>query len=410
VAHLTKETQFKQHRTSVVSWAVFLGTVTIVLISLTSVIFPALVVRSASSMAEAEVNAWEAGASAVPLLATNLILLAICLAYFKNKLPEPMIKSIKLLFHFEVSKKVAFIVMVIFLGIYIAASVNELANEETWGDYTRVKDRLDSWEIDQVGSGFEPHVKYFFLSSSVALFDNIRVIPFIASIALIILTYLVTLEISQKRFAGLVAMTILLQSHVFLVYDTTATYDNFWILFYLISLYLIFKAWPLSSVSYILSIPSKALTALFLPMTFFFIYRANIERKKKIRLAISYLIVFGIGIGAVLILNVNLAGNPVEPNNLLFWQGFTSMAFQLRFDGLVLFFLLPLSVGLFIASRKGIAQADSILILIAGILLSAPLLTGFTEITNQPYRFVSLVVFFAIGVGTILSNNAKTQD
>jgi len=35
--------------------------------------------------------------------------------------------------------------------------------------------------------------------------------------------------------------------------------------------------------------------------------------------------------------------------------------------------------------------------------LTAPLLTGFTEQTNQPYRFVPLIVFFAMGVGVLLS-------
>jgi len=85
------------------------------------------------------------------------------------------------------------------------------------------------------------------------------------------------------------------------------------------------------------------------------------------------------------------------------WLGFTSFSYQLRFDGLVLIFVLPLIVGLFIASRNGIVHADSIMILISGILITAPLITGFTELTNQPYRFVPLVVFFAIGVGVLLS-------
>ena len=68
-----------------------------------------------------------------------------------------------------------------------------------------------------------------------------------------------------------------------------------------------------------------------------------------------------------------------------------------------------MTLGLFLASRKGIFQADSILVLIAGMLLSAPLLTGFTDQTNQPYRFVPLVVFFAMGVGTILSKRTSEQ-
>jgi len=41
--------------------------------------------------------------------------------------------------------------------------------------------------------------------------------------------------------------------------------------------------------------------------------------------------------------------------------------------------------------------------MIAGMLVIVPLISGFTEITNQPYRLVPLVFFFAIGVGTLLS-------
>jgi len=400
---LTNETQNTKGSTSAVSWAVFAGTVTIVLITLTSVVFPALVVRSISSITDSQIDPWETGVWATPMIATNLIILAIGIAYFKNKLPSLIKKSIQFVFDFEISKKVAFIAMIILLAVYITASAQEIASEEVVGDYSEVKRRVTNWNIDQVDQEFEPHVRYFFLSSSLALFDNIRVIPFIASIALLVLTYFITLELSQKRFAGLVAMTLVLQSNVFLTYDTTSTFENIWILLYLLSLYLIYKSWPLSPVSYIFSIFAKALTAIFLPMTLFFIYRAKVSRKKKISTSFSYLVVFVIGVSVFVVFDANLAGPAVGFSNFAFWQGFTSMAFQLRFDVIVLLFLLPLTVGLFLAARRDIIQADSIMVLISGILLSAPFLTGFTDITNQPYRFVPLVVFFAMGVGVILS-------
>jgi len=66
-------------------------------------------------------------------------------------------------------------------------------------------------------------------------------------------------------------------------------------------------------------------------------------------------------------------------------------------------FLIPLTIALFILAKKGMVEAEMMMVLIAGVLFSAPLLTGFTDITNQPYRFVPLVVFFAMGVGVLLS-------
>ncbi len=69
----------------------------------------------------------------------------------------------------------------------------------------------------------------------------------------------------------------------------------------------------------------------------------------------------------------------------------------------MLLFILPLIVGLYIASRHGFKHAESMMVLLGGILLTAPLLTGYTDQTNQPYRFVPFVVFFAISVGVLLS-------
>jgi len=53
--------------------------------------------------------------------------------------------------------------------------------------------------------------------------------------------------------------------------------------------------------------------------------------------------------------------------------------------------------------RSGIKHGESIMVLISGMLLMTPILTAFTNQTNQPYRFVPLVVFFAVGVGVLLS-------
>ena len=87
-------------------------------------------------------------------------------------------------------------------------------------------------------------------------------------------------------------------------------------------------------------------------------------------------------------------------------MGFSSFSYQLRFDGLVILFVLPLIVGLFIASKNGVRHADSLMILISGMLIIAPILTALTDQTNQPYRFVPLVTFFAIGIGVLLSKRS----
>ncbi len=409
---MAKKSQIAKSRSIALNLVVFLITLEIVLISLTAVVFPALITRTVSPVAISIVDPLEPGILTIPILLTNFVMLGVGIAYFKGKLPNQIIKSIKFIFNFEVSKKVAFVVLVIILGLYIAFTINELSSEEALGDYSRVKRSVEAWSFEDLQDldRLRPHVRTFLLSVSLNYLDNIRIIPFLASISLLILTYLLTLELSKKRFAGLVSVVIILQSPVFLKYDTTATYENFWTVFYIFSLYTIYKFWPLSSFSWILSILSKPITSIFLPMTLFLVYKANISRRKKIALTMTYITISSIALGIVFSMDTNVVGGSgeIEFVERFFWNGFVSLAFQLRYDYLVILFLLPLTFGLFIASQKGIIQSDSILMLIAGILFSAPILTGFTDITNQPYRFIPLVVFFAMGVGVILTKRKTT--
>ena len=169
-------------------------------------------------------------------------------------------------------------------------------------------------------------------------------------------------------------------------------------------MYFVVRFWPVSPVLYFASIFAKALTAPFLPFSLFFIARSHIPNKNKIIIAgiISVIITVG-GVAAV------SSDKTVDEefSQREFWMGFTSFAYQLRFDGLILMFIVPLIVGLFLASRRGIPYADTIMVLISGMLIVAPFLTGYTSQTNQPYRFVPLVVFFAMGVGVLLSRRSS---
>jgi hypothetical protein len=178
----------------------------------------------------------------------------------------------------------------------------------------------------------------------------------------------------------------------------------------LFGLFLVQKFWPPSPISFILSIFSKALTVSFLPMTLYFIARSTLPKRSKIISLVSYgIIILGIIIG-VTVLKTSFIVGVTSFDTSQFWQGFSAMAIQMRFDYILVLFLLPVIVMLFFASRKGILHADSIMIFIFSVLLAAPFLLAFTDQTNQPYRFVSLSVFFAIGVGVLLSKSMKQTE
>lgn len=399
-------------RPHLLSWAVFVPTVVIVFISLIPIVFPALIARTTSPFQEAlfspnVVNPFQPGELAAPLVILNLIILAIGISYYKRSKFKPYFEKIA---SFEISQKQALIGIIVILGIFAALTVGTLSTEESWVDYINVKNRVQSWDISQFATSFEPHFRYLLLSTSLHVFGNMRVIPFIISMALLVQTYFFTKKITGKRFAGMASTVLVLQSNIFVSYSTTASYENSWILLYLFSLYIVLKFWPPSPAPYFLSIFSKPLTLAFLPMSLFFIARSHLPKKSKMYSLGTYGVIMVVIAAAAVSYKTNFTGSVIALDASQFWQGFAAMAIQMRFDYIVIFFLLPLTVMLFFASRKGILHADSIMISIFFILLISPFLTGFTHQTNEPYRFVSLLVFFAIGVGVLLSGKTRKQN
>ncbi len=402
---MSAEGKKKRENSELLSWIVFLATLFVVLIAITTLLFPALVIRSLGGVEDySGINPFETGIWTFPLLITNFVLLGIGILYFKNKLPKQITKSIKFIFNFEVSAKMAFLVILILIGFYVVFTMTEVLTEDQWPDYNRVKFSLETWSITDFTKKFDLHVKYLLGNISLQVFGSYRVIPFMASIALLVLTYAITTEISKKRFAGLVSMVLVLQSGTFLTYDTSITYSNFWVLFYVLSLYLIYKKWPISPASFILSIFSKPFTAIFLPLTLFFIFVAKIPRQKKIFVGISYVAML-IGVAtAIEYLGISPGITSFDSHD--FWLAFNAFSYQMRLDGIIVLFLLPLTVGLFLVSRRNL-QANSILVLIMGMILSQPILAGFTDQSSEPYRYMPLIIFFAMGVGTILKKRSS---
>jgi len=330
--------------------------------------------------------------------------------YYKKFLPNSIHKSIQFIQKFEISKKISFLSLIVIIGIYILFSYPELFISEfnQWDDFFLLYEKvLRGIQFDGgIPNVNQVIVKHFLLKSSIQIFDNVKIIPFLASITLLLLVYFFTLQITQKRFAALVSMVILLQSHLFLLYDTTATYSNFWIVFYLLSLILINAKYFLSPLAFVLSIFSKAITAPLLPISFFFIFREDLPRSKKIRLYVIYLITLLV-IVLALLFNFNIEDKVTGFDFTEFFLGFTAWNFQLRYDIIFLLFIPVTVIELYLISRTGTKNFDSIMLLILGSVLLQPLLVAFTGFNIQPYRFMPLLVFFAVGVGVILSKRTK---
>ena len=208
---------------SKISIIVFLLTIGVVLINLISVIFPALILTNVSTY-DQTLDSFTLGYWAIPLLVSNFVIFGIGFAFYKNKLPQIILQSIKYILNFEISRKVALIVGLIILSIYIGFSIEELFLDELIqyrADHGNMLKALEIWpfgesESSDVKDHVQRHSKNALLYISQDILQNIKFVPFIASILLVIVTYFFTVQISKKRFSGIISMVVLLQSYTFL--------------------------------------------------------------------------------------------------------------------------------------------------------------------------------------------------
>ena len=135
-------------------------------------------------------------------------------------------------------------------------------------------------------------------------------------------------------------------------------------------------------------------------MNIFYIYRSDIPKKTKYMLFASYGVLIGI-IYWIFESGKNIIYDDVVRFDFnAFLDGFTGWGNNMQLDPLAILCIVPLVIGLFVKSLKGIKQADSILILILGTILAGPLISYVTDFYFiLPYRFIPFIVAMAIGIG-----------
>ena len=393
----------------------FLISIGIIGISIISVIFPALIISQTYEFS-LDLNPFETSPWVLPIFFSTVSLLVFGFLHYKKKLPFVLSNIINFILNFEISRNVSIILGLSILIIYIGLSFPELFVDETeqWPDFHVLEASLNIWPSTDHLSVYVKeqntrYVRMILLDFSQEFFQNIKLLPFVASVFTVIFTALITIQISKKRLAGIIAMLVLLSSITFTDFDTIAVYENFWVLFYLISLYSINNRWwHASPVNFILSIFTKAFIATYFWMNFFYIYRATIPTKTKLFLFASYGLVLGITYWIFENGRSIIYDDIIQYDFNDFLDGFTGWGNSMQLDPFALLIILPLTVMLFFKSRSGLKQADSIMILLAGSILAGPLISFVTDFYFiLPYRFIPFIIFMAIGVGLLFSKKTS---
>jgi len=397
-----------ESKSRLISIVIFSIAILVSVFSFNQILFPKLLIESTSEYQLASDNIFELGYWAIPFLISNITFGIIWFSFKFLKIPIK--KYINALLDFDLSKKVTILSLIVVFSVYLAFSVEGLAQDDSnYDDYFDLLEGLENltltYEVEGENKG---HLNYFYLRMlllkfSVDVFNNINILPFLSSLALLSITYLFTVKLSGKRISGIVALIIVIQSYLFHIFDTTAIYENFWVTFFLLALYLILKKPYLSPFSFIISILTKVLAFLFLPIFVSLILSTNesIKKKKKILLVYCFFPI-------VFIIAFFIPGafsfeqfTTVDMRDVL--TGFSSLVIGLRFDGLILLSFFPILFLLLKKSQNNFRYANFLLVSLTMMLLVPPLISGVAGYTNQPYRLIPLVIMFSISVGYLFS-------
>ena len=196
-----------------------------------------------------------------------------------------------------------------------------------------------------VSEQLDRYVRMALLDASLQIFQNIKILPFLASILVVFFTYLLTVQFTGKRFAGIIAMLVLHQSPTFLTYDTIAVYENFWVLFFMISIYAVRRKWILSPIFYILSVFTKAFVAPFFLMTLYYTYRSEIRKREKYFIFGSYIVIILVAI-SIIFVGESIYSDIIDIEPSRFFLGFADIAMQYRYDIFFTTMILPVTIGL----------------------------------------------------------------
>ena len=395
-----------------VSKITFLVTLFVTLMIQTAIIFPGFYHYFFSDYPVQLESPFELGQKAYFLIVSNVVLFGFGIIYYKNKFSFLNSKIDKIR-NFEIPKKISTIIILVILVSYAGISTPELLLDESeqWGDYEILIDSLELWPYGQsddpyIAEQLDRYVRMALLDASVKIFQNIKILPFFASILVVFFTYLLTVQFTGKRFAGIISMLVLLQSHIFITFDTIAVYENFWVLFFMISLYAVKRKWIISPIFYILAVFTKAYVAPFFLMTLYFTYRSEIQKKNKYFIIGSYIAIILVAI-CIIFIGKSIYTDVVEIEPSRFFLGFADTAMQFRYDVFFTMMLLPVIVGLYLLS-KNTSDTDTIHSLILGTIVFSPLLITFTYFYDiLPYRHVPTLVFFAIAIGFFFSKKSK---
>ena len=154
--------------------------------------------------------------------------------------------------------KFTYFLLIAIVASFITWESKELTEVETFQDYTdNVLPYLQTCDTEPL-QHTRGVFKWLEICASYHWLGNERILPFVFSIVLLPITFLFAKTLTKKNSAGLIAVAILVSSNTFLLFDTTSTYEQSWVVFLLVSFILAWRGFVILPILvFILAILAK---------------------------------------------------------------------------------------------------------------------------------------------------------
>lgn len=234
------------------------------------------------------------------------------------------------------------------------------------------------------------------LSFEVTGYPNALLMPFAP--LCIPLVYLLGYYLTNDRMIGLLAVPAFILNPLYSSWTNTATYDQVWSFFILLSIVLIYKNRSASFLSWVIAVFSKSFSIAFFPLWAYSVYK--IKKDKKAIVITSILFIAALSIIIYSDLLKTTVGAPVGffPENAeaaivdnlgIFWQILPALA-------------IFASLSLQFKSKEPIPNKRLVILWLLYILATTPIIHLFTMQGTYGYRYLIFGAFMSIFISMTL--------
>ena len=278
------------------------------------------------------------------------------------------------------------------LSLFVLIHWNSISDTENYNYYTGyLKPYLKSCQPLTWPDARAP-LKLADLCISEKFLGNEHVLPFLFSFGVVVLSYLLTFEITKSYPRSILVSGLLLCSTILGWLGPTASFSAGWAFYFMASMYTIHKRPEIVGILFFMSIASKGITFLLLPIMIWYIFKAGTKNKERA------LVSLGTAFGIVIVLWAMGDHNIIQHDSMMFdisridWN---NLVYVFRSDP-IQYVMLPVSTALLATSRHHLAKPIlAFNLFYYSLILLLPI---FSVYGMFDYRMIPQIVFMAIGV------------